>query len=163
MLPGLRMVDLADAEAICRIYNYYVVNTTISFEEEEVSVTEMTRRISEVSNDYPWLVLERDGMLIGYAYASKWKPRSAYRFSVECSVYLSNDALGQGAGTLLYESLFEQLRKLGVHTLIGGIALPNAASVALHEKLGFSKVAHFSQIGFKKDGWVDVAYWQKTL
>ncbi|MFZ6843681.1 arsinothricin resistance N-acetyltransferase ArsN1 family B [Undibacterium sp. RuTC16W] len=163
MMSGLRMVSIDDAEAICRIYNYYVVNSTISFEEEEVGVTEMTRRILDITHDYPWLVLERDGMVVGYAYATKWKPRSAYRFSVECSVYLSNDAVGQGAGTLLYESLFDQLSTLGVHSVIGGIALPNSASVALHEKLGFSKVAHFSQIGFKKDRWVDVGYWQKAL
>lgn len=96
--------------------------------------------------------------MIGYAYASKWKGRCAYRYSVEVSVYLHAEQSGQGMGTALYSALFKQLSELGYHVAIGGIALPNAASVALHEKFGMKKVAHFKEIGFKFGQWVDVGY-----
>ncbi|MFZ6751682.1 arsinothricin resistance N-acetyltransferase ArsN1 family B [Undibacterium sp. Ren11W] len=159
----IRPVKTADAEAICNIYNYYVENTTISFEEAEVAASEMSQRIIRFSETLPWLVIENDGIVVGYAYATKWRERSAYRFSVEVSVYLSPLALGRGCGTSLYEYLFDDLGKLGVHAVIAGIALPNEKSIKLHEKMGFRKVAHFSEVGFKNNQWVDVTYWQKLL
>ncbi|WP_394777488.1 arsinothricin resistance N-acetyltransferase ArsN1 family B [Undibacterium sp.] len=162
-MPKLRSADIDDAGEICRIYNHYVMNTSISFEETEVEPTEMARRITDVTQHLPWLVAENDGMIVGYAYATKWRVRSAYRFSVETSVYLAQEARGQGIGVLLYEGLLEELRSLGVHAVIGGIAQPNEASVRLHEKMGFRKVAMFEQVGFKNGNWVDVGYWQKLL
>ncbi len=162
-MPNIRPAKTSDAEEICRIYNYYVLNTRISFEEEEVAPAEMSRRIADVTQQLPWLVLEDEGVLAGYAYATKWRVRSAYRFSAETSVYLAQDARGHGHGVRLYEALLEDLDKLGVHAAIGGIAQPNAASVKLHEKLGFRKVAMFEQVGFKNGQWVDVGYWQKLL
>ena len=163
MMSDVRPVSLDDAEAICRIYNHYVVTTAISFEESEVGTAEMSDRITEVTQSFPWLILERDGAMLGYAYATKWRVRSAYRFSAEVSVYLSPEARGQGAGTILYGALLSQLAKQGVHTAIGGIALPNEASVHLHKKCGFKQVAQFAQVGFKHGRWIDVAYWQKQL
>jgi L-amino acid N-acyltransferase YncA len=162
-MTKVRSANVADAQAICNIYNYYVTNTTISFEELEVKAPEMSRRIISVSETFPWLVIENAGIVEGYAYATKWRERSAYRFSVEVSVYLSPLAIGRGCGASLYGALFEQLSKLGVHVLIAGIALPNEKSIKLHEKMGFVKVAHFSEVGFKNNQWVDVAYWQKIL
>ena len=162
--PVIRSVHNSDAAAIARIYNHYVATTAVSFEEQPVSEEEMRGRIAEVSNaDLPWLVLEQDGQLAGYAYASKWKGRCAYRFSVETTVYL-DAALGRrGLGSRLYQALFSALRERGVHVALGGIALPNPASVALHEKFGMKKVAHFREVGFKFDQWRDVGYWQLVL
>lgn len=153
-----------DAEAIARIYNYYVHNTVITFEEEPVSSQTMAARMADVqSASLPWLVAELGDALVGYAYASKWKTRSAYRHSVETTIYLERGHEGQGIGKRLYSELLSLLRERGVHVAIGGAALPNEASVALHEKLGFERVATFRQVGFKHDRWIDVAYWQLLL
>lgn len=160
----IRAATTGDAEAIARIYNHYVAGTIITFEEQAVSIEEMAGRILEIgSASLPWLVAERDGRIVGYAYASKWKGRCAYRFSAECTVYLDPDLVGMGYGTELYQRLFAALRVRGMHAVIGGVALPNPASVALHEKMGMRKVAHFREVGYKFDRWIDVGYWQATL
>lgn len=160
----IRPATQDDAAAICAIYNHYVATTTISFEEEPVAPADMAQRIADLKAvGLPWLVAEQDGRLLGYAYASKWRARPAYRTSVESSVYLDREAAGRGVGTLLYRALLKVLRGLDVHMVIGGIAQPNAASVALHEKLGFRKVAHFSEVGRKFGRWVDVGYWELRL
>ncbi len=153
-----------DAAAIAAIYNPYILDSTISFEEQAVTSEDMATRIAGVQDGgLPWLVLERDGVIAGYAYATKWRVRHAYRFSVETSVYLARGQGGRGGGTTLYETLLERLRAAGCHLAIGGIAQPNPASVALHEKLGYKKVAHFSEVGFKFDRWIDVGYWELKL
>jgi phosphinothricin acetyltransferase len=153
-----------DAPAIAAIYNPYIVDTTISFEEEPVPDAEMARRIADVqAAGLPWLVAEADGVVIGYAYATKWRVRHAYRHSVESTVYLAPSAARKGIGSALYTALFERLRAAGCHLVIGGIALPNEASVALHEKMGYEKAAHFKEVGFKFGRWLDVGYWQKKL
>jgi L-amino acid N-acyltransferase YncA len=160
----LRSALAADAEVIARIYNYYIHHTVITFEEEAVSPLTMAARIAEVQNaSLPWLVAELDGTVVGYAYANKWKVRSAYRYSVETTIYLEHGREGIGIGKRLYSELISLLRSRGIHVAIGGAALPNEASVALHEKLGFERVATFRQVGFKHDRWVDVAYWQLVL
>jgi L-amino acid N-acyltransferase YncA len=160
----IRSANTVDADAIADIYNHYVAHTTITFEEQPVSGAQMTERIDDVqSASLPWLVAEHDGQILGYAYARKWKARSAYRFSVETSVYLKIGSEGKGLGTQLYEALFAALKSNGAHVVIGGIALPNDSSIALHEKFGLKKVAHFGQVGFKFGEWLDVAYWQKVL
>ena len=160
----IRSASLTDADAIARIYNYYVQNTVITFEEEPVSAGEMATRIADTKAvPLPWLVAEVDGVVVGYAYAGKWKVRSAYRYSVETTIYLAQGCEGQGIGKRLYTELLSLLRSLGAHLAIGGAALPNDASVALHGKLGFERVATFRQVGFKHGRWVDVAYWQMLL
>lgn len=159
----IRSVSPDDASAICAIYNVYVRNTVITFEEQEVTADEMKRRIAEVTRSLPWLIYELEHRIAGYAYATAWKTRSAYRYSVESTIYLDADFHRQGVGRALYTELLTRLRSLGLHRVIGGIALPNAASVALHEKLGFKKVAHFGEVGFKFDRWIDVGYWQLDL
>jgi phosphinothricin acetyltransferase len=108
----------------------------------------------------PWLVAERTGEVIGYACATRWKNRSAYRHSVEATIYLEDGCQGHGIGQSIYVELLSILKALGVHAVIGGAAMPNPASAALHEKLGFEHVASFRQVGFKQGRWVDVDYWQ---
>ena len=159
----LRSCTVDDAVRICDIYNHYVLETVITFEESVVSPTEMAQRILDVTSRLPWLVWERDSEILGYAYASLWKVRSAYKNSVESTVYLAPTATGQGIGTKLYAALIADLRRRGLHCVVGGAALPNPASIALHEKMGFVKVAQFREIGFKHGRWVDVAYWELIL
>jgi phosphinothricin acetyltransferase len=108
-------------------------------------------------------VWEEDGAIAGYAYATEWKERSAYRFSVESTVYVAPGLAGRGIGTRLYEALLAELQRRKVHCVIGGISLPNDASVALHERLGFVKIGHFKEVGWKFDRWVDVGYWELVL
>ena len=153
-----------DAAAICAIYNHYIATTTISFEEEPVSAGEMAQRVADVqAAGLPWLVAMEGGRLLGYAYATRWRARPAYRTSVESTVYLDREAGGRGVGSLLYHALLDELRRREVHMVIGGIAQPNARSVALHEKMGFRKVAHFSEVGRKFGRWIDVGYWELKL
>ena len=160
----IRSALASDAQAIARIYNDYILNTTITFEEQEVSTQQMAQRIEDVAALFlPWLVVEQAGQVVGYAYASKWKVRSAYRYSVESTVYLARGVRGKGLGTQLYIALFELLKEKGVHVVVSGITLPNPASIALHEKLGLKKIAHFNEIGFKFNEWLDVGYWQVIL
>lgn len=160
----IRMAAASDAAALAKIYNHYVRETIVTFEEELVSDVEMARRLADVqAASLPWLVAEEDGGVVGYACARPWKPRRGYRFSTEVSIYLDASQGGRGLGTLLYAQLLSELRTRGVHTAMGGIALPNDASVKLHEKLGFEKVAHFREVGSKFGEWIDVGYWEKIF
>ncbi|MFZ6658142.1 arsinothricin resistance N-acetyltransferase ArsN1 family B [Undibacterium sp. TJN19] len=159
----IRTVTPADAAAIIAIYNHYIATTTISFEENPVSEEEMAQRIKDVSANMPWYVEEQDGEVVGYAYATPWRVRSAYRFSVESTVYVSPEHPRKGIGVRLYQVLINDLRDSGIHVVLGGIAQPNAASVALHERFGFEKVAHFKHVGRKFEQWVDVGYWELLL
>jgi L-amino acid N-acyltransferase YncA len=160
----IRAAGPADAGAIARIYNHYILNTIVTFEVEAVTPGDIAARIAEVTQaSLPWLVAEHEGRVVGYAYASRWKGRCAYRFSAEATVYLDHADTGRGHGSLLYRELLEDLGARGTHAVIGGVALPNAASEALHGKFGFTKVAHFREVGFKFDRWIDVAYWQRLL
>jgi L-amino acid N-acyltransferase YncA len=153
-----------DAEAIASIYNAYVRDSTATFELEPVATAAMQARIADVqARGLPWLVVECDGELLGYAYATPWKARAAYARSVETSIYLAMDATGRGLGRPLYAQLVERLHAAGLHALIGGITLPNPASVALHEALGFVHVGSFREVGFKQGRWIDVGYWQRVL
>ncbi|HEX7152147.1 MAG TPA: arsinothricin resistance N-acetyltransferase ArsN1 family B [Thermoanaerobaculia bacterium] len=160
----IRPVVAEDAAGIALIYNHYVASTIITFEEDDVSADEMARRIEDVeAASLPWLVAEREGRVVGYAYATKWRARRGYRFSAEATVYVDEGCGGAGIGSRLYEALLPMLRAGGIHAVMGGIALPNDASVALHEKFGFVKVAHFEEVGFKFGKWIDVGYWQLIL
>lgn len=160
----IRPATKTDADAIARIYNHYVLNTTITFEEKAVTVEDIVDRIAEVeSNSLLWLVAELDEQVVGYAYASKWKGRCAYRYSVESSVYVAQGHGGRGIGTKLYEALLPQLKDKGIHAVIGGIVLPNPSSIALHEKFGMTQVAHFKEVGYKFNQWLDVGYWEGLL
>lgn len=161
---NIRSVLPGDAPAIAGIYNYYVRETIITFEDNPVSPDEIDKRVQEVlSLKLPWLIAELNNEIVGYAYASKWRERTAYRFSVEVTIYISPDHFRQGIGFQLYSQLLSSLKAKGINAAMGGIALPNSESVGLHEKLGFKKVAHFKEVGFKFGQWIDVGYWQLIL
>jgi phosphinothricin acetyltransferase len=149
--------------AICGIYNHYVKHTVISFEENPVSMKEMEDRIRDIRSVYPWLVWEEAGTVIGFAYVNKWKGRTAYGFSVEDSIYLKQGHEGQGLGTNLLTRLLEEVKKTNIHAVVAGITLPNERSIVLHEKMGFTKIAQFKEIGFKLNQWLDVGYWELLL
>jgi L-amino acid N-acyltransferase YncA len=161
---AIRDAAASDIRSITEIYNYYVLDTTVTFEEQVVTTSEMTRRIESVrSAGLPWIVVTLDNKTVGYAYATLWKARSAYRFSVETTVYVDPKEVGRGMGSALYEHLLNELRARKIHSVIAGIALPNPQSIALHEKFGFRNVARFHEVGFKFSQWLDVGYWQKSL
>lgn len=161
----IREVRLSDAQALTDIYNYYITDTVITFEETTIEPSEMTTRIEKVLDDnLPWFVAEDEqGQVIGYAYAAKWHQRYSYRFATEVTVYLHHNAQAKGYGSKLYQTLFEELKARGIHTAISLITLPNEPSVKLHEKFGFEKAAHFKEVGWKFEQWLDVGYWQGFL
>lgn len=160
----IREATEQDAEAIAEIYRYYIQNTVITFEESDVDAIDITGRINKVrESGFSWLVAVENEEVVGYAYASSWNDRTAYRHTAEITVYLLHTAQAKGWGTKLYESLLLSLRHQRIHTVIGSITLPNPASVAIHEKFGMVKVGHFTEIGYKFDKWLDVGYWQMRL
>ena len=159
----VRACTPADIPAICDIYNHYIANTVITFEESPISVVEMQKRVETTLQLFPWLVYEENEKIIGYAYASKWKDRSAYKHTAEVTVYLHPEHCGKGLGSILYVALIEQLANKNIHALLACIATPNAASERIHEQFGFRQVAHFREVGFKFGRWLDVGYWQKNL
>lgn len=161
---NIRAATAADAPAIAGIYNFYVTDTIVTFEEEPVTSDDMASRIRDIeSASLPWFVAEANGEVVGYAYAGKWKARHGYRIAVEVTVYLDARSGGKGIGSALYFQLLGKLKSIGIHTALGGIALPNDASIKLHEKFGFEKVAHFKENGIKFGKLIDVAYWQLML
>ncbi|QEN04722.1 N-acetyltransferase family protein [Thiospirochaeta perfilievii] len=159
----IRNVNIIDSQQICDIYNHYIEHTDITFEEDPVTVVEMSERIKKVTKDMPWIVYEEDGKILGYAYASPWRVRAAYRFCAETSLYVDINLSHRGVGTKLYKQLILELKDLGIHSVLGCLAMPNDKSQGLHEKLGFTKVAHFPEVGFKFGHWIDVGYWQLNL
>jgi len=160
----IRDVHTEDAQRITDIYNPYILNTIITFEEKVIPADEIRQRIENVtSKGLPWIVYETEHGIIGYAYASPWRTRSAYRFAVETTIYLDQNFKGKGYGKQLYAALLERLKILGIHTAIAGISLPNEESVGLHESFGFRKAAHFHEVGFKFEQWIDVGFWEMIL
>lgn len=160
----LRSATPDDADAIAAIYGPIVANTTISFELEPPSVEEMRSRIVATLPRLPWLVSVDDaGRVDGYVYASRHRERAAYQWSVDTTAYVREDSRGQGVGRRLYEDLFRRLVEQGYYQAFAGIALPNEASIALHEALGFQPLGVYRKVGFKKGAWRDVGWWQKEL
>jgi L-amino acid N-acyltransferase YncA len=156
----IRPATIDDASQVAAIYNYFIANTVVTFEEVTVSDDVMSERISHGQSVGRWIVAESGGEVHGFSYAMPFAARSAYRRSVETTVYVAHDHLRRGYGIKLYNSLFEHLRSDNLHCTIAIIALPNQESVALHEKLGFIKVGELSEVGWKFGRWVNVGYWQ---
>ena len=160
----IRLATIADAAALAAIYAPYCTDSRVSFEEEAPSADEMASRITGDRPGYhPWLVAEEDGAILGYAACSPFRTRPAYRWSVETGIYLADAAKGRGIGRALLEVMLTTLHHQGYVAVIGAIALPNPASVALHEKLGFGPVGTYRGTGFKQGEWLDVGLWQKDL
>ena len=158
----VREASNRDASQVAEIYNHYIKTSYATFEIETVGALEMIRRIDEsLGKGYPFLVAEIDGEVLGYAYGHEYRPRAAYGRSVEISVYIQHEHQGKGIASRLYQILIPVLINAGYHAMIAGISLPNEASVRLHERFGFEKVAHFREVGRKFDRWIDVGYWQR--
>jgi L-amino acid N-acyltransferase YncA len=160
---AVRGARLGDAAGIRDVYEPMVTSSAITFETSVPTVEEMRARMSATSGGLPWLVAERAGEVVGYAYASPYRSRPAYRWCVETSVYLRADAQGQGLGRRLYEPLLDVLTRQRLVTAIAMIALPNPASVALHESLGFQHRGAVHDAGYKLGRWHDVGWWQRRL
>jgi phosphinothricin acetyltransferase len=160
---SLRLACPDDAESIARIYAPNVAGSVTSFEQRPPSAEETGERVSATLQATPWLVCEDGGEVIGYAYASAHRERAAYRWSLDASVYVAPGARRRGVGRALYTSLFALVRLQGYYAVHAGITLPNVASVALHEALGFLPVGVFRAVGHKLGGWHDVGWWQLEL
>ena len=159
----LRRASPEDAAALAAIYAPYVTDSAVSFETEPPDAEAMRARSEAPGDLYPWLIAEEEGALLGYAYASAFRPRPAYRYAVETSVYLAAASQGRGIGTGLYGALIRTLEAQGFAQAIGAITLPNAASVKLHAALGFVEAGVYRQVGYKMGRWHDVGLWQRTL
>lgn len=160
---GTRIASAADAARIAAIYEPYVLNTAISFEETPPAAYEMAGRIADTLRTHPFLVFEQDDAVVGYAYAGPHSSRAAYRWSATVSVYVDAGAHRKGVGRQLYIDLIALLRRQGMHSLFAGIALPNDKSVGLHEALGFDHLGIYREVGFKFGRWHDVGYWRLGL
>ena len=158
--PAIRTATPSDAGAIAAIYNWYIANTIITFEVDPVPASEMARRIESVLAAHDWLVLEREGELLGYAYAGRFRERAAYGHATESTIYLRHGLEGKGLGRPLYAELVRRTFARGYRHMVGAIALPNEPSVRLHERLGFAAAGRLVRIGRKFDRWIDVGNWQ---
>lgn len=163
MTVMVREGEPADAEGCRTIYAPFVEETWISFEEEVPSIREMARRIEGYGSSHGWVVAADEDEIVGYAYGSPHRLRHAYRFSCDVAIYIPPERAGQGIGRMLYQSLFPLLAKNDVHAAYAGIALPNDASEALHEAVGFTPVGIYREVGWKFGAWRDVSWWQRVL
>lgn len=152
-----------DAAACAAIYAPHVEASATSFEEEAPDEAELAARIEATQATHPWLVAERDGEIVGFAYACPHRSRGAYRWAVDVSVYVGDGHRSRGTGRRLYEALFARLRRQRFQVACAGITLPNEASVALHESLGFVAIGVYRRIGWKAGAWRDVGWWQLEL
>ena len=160
---NIRMADKNDASEILDIYSYYVINTPFTFEYTVPSILEFEKRIENVLEKYPYIVAEKNGKIVGYTYASPFKARSAYDWSVETSIYVGNDFKRLGIGRLLYESLERILKKQNVINLVACITYPNSKSISFHEHFGYVESARVKNIGYKFGKWHDVVWLQKSI
>lgn len=159
----IRDVNLKDAKQIVEIYNHYVLNSIITFDELPFSEQDFIERIKTISSQYPFIVFEENHQILGYAYANMFRQKPAYNKTVETTIYLKHNMQGRHIGTQLYTELLKKLKDQNYHAIIGGLTLPNDASVRLHEKFGFKQVAHFKEVGFKFNTWLDVGFWELIM
>lgn len=160
----VRQAQTADASAIAELFNHFITETTVTFEEAPVSAAQIVGRLEDTrAAGLPWLIAERQGRLLGYAYAGRWRRRRAYRFAVETTAYVAPAEARRGVASALYRRLLADLEAQGMHSVIAVIALPNDASVGFHQRLGFRQVGLLKAVGFKLDHWIDVGYWQRLL
>lgn len=163
MPATIRLATEHDAAAVKEIYEPLVTDSAISFETEPPTEDEMRRRITDTVSEFPWLVCETDEGILGYAYAGEHRSRAAYRWSVDVSVYVRENHRRSGIGRGLYESLFAVLTLQGLYNAYAGIALPNPASVGLHESMGFEPIGVYHDVGYKHGSWRDVGWWRLSI
>jgi len=165
-LIGIRAATPDDAARIAAIYAPFVIGGTVSFEIEPPDARTMRTRMAASDGLYPWLVVTNggaDGGVVGYAYATKFRDRPAYKYVVETSIYIAGDQQRGGVGRLLYEALIDTLRAQGFTQAIAAITLPNDASISLHESVGFRRAGVYREVGYKQGRWIDVGFWQCEL
>lgn len=160
---AIRLINENDASEVLAIYEHYVLNTIISFEYEAPTLEEYTQRIKTNTDDYPWLVCTYEDKIIGYAYASKHRYRTAYQWSPESTIYLANEAHGKGIGRILYETLFDLLKLQGHFNVYAGVALPNEKSMRFNKAMGFEDIGVFKKVGYKHGNWHDTHWFQLFL
>ena len=163
MNANIRKAELADAQAIATIYNYYIENTTVTYETELITTEEMARRIKEISEKYPYLVYEEKGKVVAYCYAHPWRTRAAFLHTLETSIYLDHTIKHHGIGTKLVTELIEMLKRQGYHALIATITNENTESIAFHLRLGFKQVGQYEQVGWKFDRWIGLNSYEMIL
>lgn len=163
MNRSIRLATAADYREILNIYAPYVRDTAVTFETQVPTPDEFSARIGSISKQYPYLVYETDGKIVGYAYASKHMERAAYRYDVDVSIYVSPEYHGSGAAHKLYACLFSILKELGYYNAYAGCTLPNEKSIGFHKKLGFSLIGVHHKTGYKLGRWHDVAWFEKTV
>ena len=159
----IRNAHITDAKQLVAIYNYYVLHSVVTFDDVPMSLKDFEEKVSLIGATFPFIVFEEDSEILGYAYGSKWRQKPAYTHTVETTVYVKHDTHGKRIGTKLYAELLSLLKKQKYHAVIGGLTLPNDASVKLHEKFGFQQVAHFKEVGLKFGQWLDVGFWELLL
>ncbi len=159
----VRPFKISDTQQLLEIYNYYVLNSTATFDDVPLSFEMFSDKITRINADYPFIVFEENNKILGYAYGSKFRPKPAYNKTVESTVYVKHDTFGKQIGTKLYKELLNLLKKEQYHVVLGVLTIPNEASIKLHEKFGFTKVADLKQVGFKFGKWQDVGFWQLNL
>jgi phosphinothricin acetyltransferase len=169
-MTKIRNVELTDAERLLEIYDYYVKNTAITFEYETPSLDEFKARIENITKRYPYLVIERNGRIEGYAYAGVFKNRAAYDWSCETTIYIDRDARKSGMGRVLYEALEERLRAMGILNMYACIGYPEKEdeyltknSAEFHEHLGYTKVGEFHKCGRKFNRWYNMIWMEKFI
>jgi len=163
LLPTIRLASPDDAAAVAAIYGPFCESTAVSFEYVAPSAEEIANRIRTTTAQFPWLVLDDDGQVAGYAYASRHRERAAYRWAVDVAVYVRPTHRRRGVGRALYATLFELLRLQGYFKAFAGIALPNSASAGLHEAVGFTVLGLYKGVGYKHGAWHDVVWYQMSL
>lgn len=159
----IRAVNLNDVEELLEIYNYYVINTVVNFDEKPYSLKDFTEKVELITKDYPFIVFEENNKILGYAYGSRFRPRPAYNYTVESTVYVKHGEHGKQIGSKLYTELIKLLKEQKFKSVLGVLTIPNPASVKLHEKFGFTQVADLKDVGFKFDEWLDVGMFQLKL
>lgn len=163
MSVTLRLASLDDAADILAIYAPYCASTNVTFEVVPPTLDQMRDRIARITDEYPWLVGEVDGRVVGYVYASRFRERAAYRWTAEVAVYVAPTAQRRGLGRALYTSLIAILRTQGFFQAVAGITVPNIPSIRLHESVGFRQTGVFPAVGHKEGRWLDVGWWQLAL
>lgn len=160
---SIRVARLEDAKEILAIYEPFILKTSVTFEEKAPELDAFKNRMQDILKSCPYLVCEVDGAVVGYAYASEYRTRAAYRWDREVSVYIHPDYRRKNVAKALYHALFRILEKQGFVKLYGVITLPNPGSIALHEAMGFNKMAVYKDVGYKLGRWHDVGWWELTF
>ncbi|MBC3757794.1 N-acetyltransferase [Hyunsoonleella sp. SJ7] len=159
----IRPLQIDDAKVLLDIYNYYVLHSTATFDIEPLTIAVFKEKINRINADYPFIVYEENNEILGYAYGSRFRPKPAYDYVVESTVYVKHDCHGKQIGTKLYSELLKLLRQMNLHTVLGVLTVPNDASIKLHEKFGFRQVAELQEVGMKFGEWQNIGIWQLKL